>query len=283
MAIRIRPEDEQRLREVSRRTRLTQDELVSCAIEFSDEMFTAPTRDSEPPGAPPWWGALCQHLRQLQKRKAPLLTRNDGGVPNHVVQVSEKEGYLVLRSDHSRRGRERRVSLRDLALTTAATTTHGVIRRRLRHLGHELMSRRAVPGAWAGPFRLGELLLDAAGVRPPERCGVYLVTRHPWSGAPSHEALPLYVGGNTGVSARFRTRVGDLLIDALGFYGGGTGHSSGGQHLHEWCATSGTAATDLYVGWYTETPWCDRCVEVRLHAELRPRLNRRSPPRCQLH
>ena len=46
---------------------------------------------------------------------------------------------------------------------------------------------------------------------------------------------------------RFRTRVGDLLIDALGFYTPETGHSSGGKHLHEWCQQNHLNPLDLYI------------------------------------
>src|SRR5207302_830702 len=45
----------------------------------------------------------------------------------------------------------------------------------------------------------------------------------------------LYVGGNTGDSDRFITRVGDLIADMLGFWGEQTGHHSGGIRLWEYC------------------------------------------------
>ena len=69
--------------------------------------------------------------------------------------------------------------------------------------------------------------------RPPEKGSAYVVTQREWSGHPTKESTPLYVGGNSGKSDRFRTRVGDLIADTFGFFGGDTGHHSGGQHLHE--------------------------------------------------
>jgi hypothetical protein len=59
-----------------------------------------------------------------------------------------------------------------------------------------------------------------------------LVTRRGWRSRPTPKCEPLYVGGITGKSQRFRTRVGDLLADIFGFYNGKhtrIGHHSGGR------------------------------------------------------
>src|SRR6202044_359687 len=103
---------------------------------------------------------------------------------------------------------------------------------------------------WVGPFRVKALLkscIDDALPSPPESGRAYFVSARSWRGVPSVSCGPLYVGGNTGRSTRFRTRVGDLLADSFGFFGGGTGHSSGGQSIHNWCRQNGTNPLDLYL------------------------------------
>lgn len=138
---------------------------------------------------------------------------------------------------------------------------------------------------WIGPFQMTELLGDVvvkALPRPPERGSAYVVTRKEWSGYPTKEAEPLYVGGNSGKSDRFRTRVGDLIADTFGFFGGGTGHHSGGQHLYEWCQTNHFDPLHLYVGW-VESCTCHRCLEIELFHSLSPSLNRIHPTRCTSH
>lgn len=103
----------------------------------------------------------------------------------------------------------------------------------------------------------------------------------------------MYVGGNTGNSERFATRVGDLMADMFGFYGGDTGHHSGGQHIYEYCEKNKIHPLDLYLGWkkYLISPKsnssvpsnCPRCQEVLLHDELDPKPNRNKPPKCKWH
>jgi hypothetical protein len=90
---------------------------------------------------------------------------------------------------------------------------------------------------WIGPFQILKLLEEASAsdpdaIRPPERGSAYLVTQRIWRGDPTPTSGPLYVGGITGKSDRFRTRIGDLLADSFGFYGKTNGHSSGGTSIH---------------------------------------------------
>src|SRR5215208_5109357 len=103
---------------------------------------------------------------------------------------------------------------------------------------------------WVGPFEVGELLahsIDDSLPRPPESGSAYVISGRAWSSEPTPDCEPLYVGGNTGRSARFRTRLGDLLADLFGFFGGGTGHHSGGITLHRWCRERGVNPMGLYV------------------------------------
>jgi len=151
------------------------------------------------------------------------------------------------------------------------------------------------PLAWTGPFRVRDLLdrcLADDQPWPPNERGVYLVAQRPWSGAPSSDCGPLYFGGNTGRSARFCTRIGDLIADMHGFYGASTGHHSGGQSLYRWCRERGVKPGSLWLGWATREPWCGACAEVELARELVGRwerrgevgvLNAKRPPRCGVH
>lgn len=101
----------------------------------------------------------------------------------------------------------------------------------------------------------------------------------------------LYIGSNTGSSSRFVTRVGDLIADMHGFWGGGTGHHSGGQTLWKWCNHNRVHPGDLWLAWAKSS--CVRCDERRRYHEF-PRatkddfstkglLNKKSPPRCSQH
>ena len=75
---------------------------------------------------------------------------------------------------------------------------------------------------WNSPFRVRDLLENCLDYRkqkwPPEDNGIYLVSLNEWKNNPSKSCNPLYVGSTTGKSARFRTRVGDLIADIFGFY-----------------------------------------------------------------
>jgi hypothetical protein len=138
---------------------------------------------------------------------------------------------------------------------------------------------------WVGPFKIRDLLNDCIDNRLaviPEWHSAYLVTARKWEQGPTPTCRPLYVGGNTGKSRRFRTRVGDLLADAFGFFGGGTGHSSGGQALNRWCRQEGVDPQHLFIAWVEGTR-CHRCLEVRLHHALNPKLNKPRPSRCASH
>lgn len=117
---------------------------------------------------------------------------------------------------------------------------------------------------------------------PPAAGSAYVVSRRSWRNAPTIRAEVLYVGGNTGRSERFRTRLGDLLADIFGFYTKTTGHHSGGQSLHEWCRDSKVSPLDLWVAW-VEKCACHRCLEVDLVAEMKPLLNRKRPAACRAH
>lgn len=142
---------------------------------------------------------------------------------------------------------------------------------------------------WVGPFRISELLakcLDKDQAWPPERDGVYLVSRRQWVIAPTLECEPLYYGGTTGRSDRFVTRIGDLVADMHGLYGQTTGHHSGGQSLYRWCDEHQVLPGELLLGWATAKDWCGRCAEIRLATEFGRAstiLNRISPPRCSIH
>ena len=138
--------------------------------------------------------------------------------------------------------------------------------------------------SWTGPFVIRELVegcTSASRAMPPEANGVYLVSLRPWTLRPDEACSPLYVGSNTGRSARFRTRIGDLLADLFGFFGEKTGHHSGGQHLFRYCCEEQIQPLDLYIGW-TSTD-CARCDESRLFDSLQPMLNRSRPSRCKVH
>jgi hypothetical protein len=138
---------------------------------------------------------------------------------------------------------------------------------------------------WTGPYRAGDLIhaKDQRGVLPRDcDAGIYLVSGKKWVGEPSPRCDPLYVGGLTGDSRRFRTRVGDLLIDLFGFYGEETGHSSGGRSLDSHCESEDRARTDLWIGWVEDVP-CGRCAEIETYDDLKPRLNKIRPPWCVKH
>jgi hypothetical protein len=140
---------------------------------------------------------------------------------------------------------------------------------------------------WIGPIQVRTLLkscLDGRRRRPPNSGSVYLVTRKAWSKCPTTKCEPLYVGGITGRSQRFRTRVGDLLADAFGFYNetNRIGHHSGGRRLHKWCKKNRISPLNLYVAWIKGTR-CHRCLEIRLHDFLKPSENVYRPSYCHAH
>lgn len=138
---------------------------------------------------------------------------------------------------------------------------------------------------WHGPYRIRDLLENVVHddrLRPGDDAGIYVVTCRGWDGTPSVESCVLYVGGNTGKSKRFPTRIGDLLADTFGFFGSETGHHSGGQSLWEWCRQERVNPLDLYIGWRTGVR-CGRCAEARAYERLAPKLNKKRPARCKNH
>jgi hypothetical protein len=138
---------------------------------------------------------------------------------------------------------------------------------------------------WVGPITIDELLDRVAvdwDTAPPEKNGVYVISIKRWNGEPTPACEPLYVGGNTGKSARFRTRMGDLIADLFGFYCDTTGHHSGGQSLNCYCADHGINPKNLFVGWARDCA-CGRCGEVELYRRLKPSLNKNHPSACREH
>jgi hypothetical protein len=138
---------------------------------------------------------------------------------------------------------------------------------------------------WVGPFTFDDLLsncLDESFPKPPESSSVYLVSRKPWVKRPTYKCIPLYVGSNTGKSPRFRTRIGDLIADAFGFYEGSGGHSSGGKSLYRYCKENDMNPKQLYIGWL-KSCGCTRCAEWYYWNSLEPKLNKIAPPRCEKH
>jgi hypothetical protein len=140
---------------------------------------------------------------------------------------------------------------------------------------------------WIGPFKIGDMLDNSHNdslPKPPESNGVYVVSRKPWACGeePTKECKPLYVGSNTGKSARFRTRIGDLIADGFGYYGEKTGHHSGGQSIHVYCKEHNVNLKELYIGWVEECV-CARCEENNLYKKLEPPLNKKKPSKCNDH
>ncbi len=137
---------------------------------------------------------------------------------------------------------------------------------------------------WVGPFEIQRFLSRChtrSFPRPQVSRSCYVITRYHWRKSPDERAFPLYVGGNTGKTKRFRTRIGDLLADAFGLFGK-TGRHSGGQQLYKWCRRQNISALRLYIAWVSGVH-CHRCLEVRLCEELKPQLNRKAPARCKKH
>jgi hypothetical protein len=147
------------------------------------------------------------------------------------------------------------------------------------------------PLEWRGPITIDHLIENSVSRRsnrlfPPESDAIYVVTERWWTRHPTTRSGPLYVGGNSHNSDRFRTRVGDLIADMLGLYGEETGHHSGGRKIHQWCMSHDVHPRDLWLGWATARPWCSRCAERFVTAEIVEfdlLLNERTPPDCSEH
>ena len=138
---------------------------------------------------------------------------------------------------------------------------------------------------WSKPIQLRVLLDECVknpNLLPPLSMSAYVVTQHAWSGQPTKKSHVLYVGGNSVNPDRFRTRIGDLVSDMLGFYGEKTGHHSGGKSLHLWCQQKTINPLDLHISWVTNAT-CFRCIEIDLFNEHIPALNKNTPSKCKVH
>jgi hypothetical protein len=138
---------------------------------------------------------------------------------------------------------------------------------------------------WVGPYMIRDLLENSIDYKhpwPPENNGIYIVSKYKWNKRPTADCYPLYVGGTTGKSNRFSTRVGDLIADLFGFFGEETGHHSGGQTLHQYCKDKNIKPLDLYLGW-AEKCSCNRCAEIHVVQDLNPQKNGAKPSRCKAH
>jgi hypothetical protein len=149
------------------------------------------------------------------------------------------------------------------------------------HNGWDTMKRK-----WIGPLKIDELLnqvVATPSVMPPPSNSVYLVSRKHWKNEPDAACEPLYMGGNTSTTERFRTRVGDLIADMFGFYSKETGHSSGGKSLHKYCESEKVNPKELYIGWLSSCD-CGLFEEALTnYEELHPMLAKIRPPRCTRH
>ena len=103
---------------------------------------------------------------------------------------------------------------------------------------------------WVGPFRLREYLersIDPKQEWPPEAPGVYVVSVDAWDREPSASSHVLYVGANPASPARFRHRVGELVIAMLGL--GEELLHTGGQRIWSGAAKIvSTHSTCIWVG-----------------------------------
>ncbi len=283
LQVRLTPVEAQRLRRIVETSKLAVPDVVRVAVDrmddLDDEELSRLLPDEAAASWPPWWTPLCQELERMRLVGEPVVTPGHG-VENKILKVNQREGWIELKSERAQSGKKRKITAKMLENEDA--TTHGVIIRTLRAL---VGSGPASTGRWIGPFRIRDLLercLDENQAWPPEQGGVYLVSREKWTGAPRAGGSYLYLGGISGSSPRFCTRVGDLLADTFGFFGGGTGHSSGGQRLNDWCVKQQLNPLDLHLGWFVPADGdCNRCLERRWHGTLKPVLNRYHPPRCE--
>ncbi len=287
----LSPSESDSLTSMVERTGLSESDVVRAALKLAaetgmddDAFLFRPLASPDWPW-PTWWTSLCERLSGMQARGEAVETAT--GVRNEIIAVDPHGGYVDLMSERSRSGAPRRITVGMLRDPDNATA-HGVIVRVLAAMAAVASDSPPSSGApgWHGGYRISDLLagcLDDAQDWPPERLGVYLVSRRAWRGAPTTACEPLYVGSTTGRSARFRTRMGDLLIDMFGFYGDTTGHSSGGQSLWAWCYAQKVGPGDLFIGWYTAEAMCTRCEENRWFKGLSPLLNKKPPPACSGH
>lgn len=140
---------------------------------------------------------------------------------------------------------------------------------------------------WDGPYQIDELLDNCFDEtrKAPEDKSCYVVSKVKWEKEPDISSQVIYVGGTTGNSPRFRTRVGDLIADAFGFFGEKAGHHSGGRKIHDHCKGIPLNPKNLYIGWLVGVP-CGRCAETALYNYFNKEgklLNKNRPPACTGH
>jgi hypothetical protein len=138
---------------------------------------------------------------------------------------------------------------------------------------------------WIGPYQLRAWLENCMNPDqrwPEERAGIYLVSLRSWTGEPTSDCVPMYVGTNTTNPNLFRHRVDNLVRDMVGFFGTYAGSHSGGRKLYEHCKEKRLHPLDLYIGW-TEVA-CGSCSERTLYDKFRSSLlNGNRPARCKVH
>lgn len=286
LQVHLDEDDTSSLGALAETTGLPESDIVRAALKLAEEIGLGGDAELLVPLASPdwpwpdWWAPLCSELQRRKDSNEPVRTAT--GVDNEIIEVNPTAGYVRLMSTRSRSGMPRNISVGMLKNAESATS-HGVIVRVLRDLADSTAVKAASTG-WHGSFRVASLLaaaMDDEHDWPPDQLGVYLVSEKPWKGKPKKGCKPLYVGSTTGRSARFCTRVGDLLIDMYGFFGDWTGHHSGGQNIWRWCRDNNVHPGDLYIGWYTADGMCPQCEETRWYDILEPVLNRKRPPRCK--
>ncbi len=138
---------------------------------------------------------------------------------------------------------------------------------------------------WTGPFTVQQLLDDVLDKKLPNiplSNAVYVITLKKWRVKPKREAFPIYVGSTTGKGERFKTRIGDLIADIFGFFGGPKAHHSGGKRIYQYCIDNDIHPSTLFIAWKAKCK-CTRCRELHYYKTLRPTLSKRKPPACKLH
>jgi len=141
----------------------------------------------------------------------------------------------------------------------------------LREKGFKIVNK------WSNPLTIRNLLENMNKNElsaPPERKGVYIITQMKWKNFPTKKCKPLYVGSG----GNLLKRIGDTIIDALGFIG----HSSGGQSIYNYCKKKNINPQNLYIAW-TINCHCHQCDELRIFEDLKPLLNKIKPAKCSQH
>lgn len=136
----------------------------------------------------------------------------------------------------------------------------------------------------SAPFKFETSSNSASRVSHSAAAGLrqHLVSKHSWQTHPSGESEALYIGGNTGRSARFSHQDGRSPCGCAWLLYQQTGHHSGGQSIHRWCWLNDINPLDLYIAWVDGSE-CHRCLENRTYRDLNPALNRVVPAKCTAH